>query len=132
MPALLFVGIKAVIIQDGKLLVLKRARGMHGPFWEVPGGRMETGETIEATLRRELQEEIHVVPTAIGKVKAIYKKPEILPEGNELFLTFVAVTLPAQATITISNEHTEYRWVNKAEASTFTPPLNALYDQFLL
>lgn len=49
------ISLKAVIYdKDGHLLVTNEA----GRGWHLPGGGMEHGETIEAALRRELQEEI--------------------------------------------------------------------------
>jgi 8-oxo-dGTP diphosphatase len=44
-----------VVIEDGKLLLLKRKK--HGHF-ELPGGRIEPGETKEAAAVREAKEEI--------------------------------------------------------------------------
>jgi 8-oxo-dGTP pyrophosphatase MutT (NUDIX family) len=44
----------AVILDRGRVL-LQRAE--HEPFWTLPGGRSDAGETAEATVRRELLEE---------------------------------------------------------------------------
>jgi len=48
------VAIKAVIIQDGKLLITKEREGWYG----LPGGGLEHGETPNASIARELEEEI--------------------------------------------------------------------------
>lgn len=50
------VSIKDVLIIDGKALLLKNERNE----WDLPGGRIELGETLENCLRGELQEEISV------------------------------------------------------------------------
>ena len=48
------VGCAAIIIRDGKFLMIKRA-GTHGPgTWSVPGGWQEIGETFEQATRREV------------------------------------------------------------------------------
>lgn len=54
-----YVGIKGVIVNDGKVLML-RANAALGrrDIWEIPGGRIDDEENIEQTLRRELQEEL--------------------------------------------------------------------------
>jgi 8-oxo-dGTP diphosphatase len=49
--------IKAIIIRDGRLLVL-RNRDAAGDWYMLPGGGQESGETVPAALRRECQEEI--------------------------------------------------------------------------
>ncbi len=51
----------AVIIRDGKLLIAQRAAGdRFGGRWELPGGKVEPGETLAGCLARELAEELGV------------------------------------------------------------------------
>jgi 8-oxo-dGTP diphosphatase len=49
--------IKAIIIRDGRLLVLK-SRDAEGDWYMLPGGGQEAGETVPAALCRECLEEI--------------------------------------------------------------------------
>jgi mutator protein MutT len=49
----------AVIVRDGQILITRRKEGVHLPgLWEFPGGKRNFGETIEACLLREVQEEL--------------------------------------------------------------------------
>lgn len=51
----------AVIAHRGRYLVTRRAAGRHlGGLWEFPGGKRHPGESLEACLRRELEEELGV------------------------------------------------------------------------
>lgn len=49
---------------DGLVLIAKRPLDKHqGGLWEFPGGKVEVGETVEAALARELQEELNITVT---------------------------------------------------------------------
>lgn len=51
------VAIRALIIQDNKVLLVKEASD---EWWALPGGGVDHGETIESTLMREVEEELGV------------------------------------------------------------------------
>jgi 8-oxo-dGTP diphosphatase len=50
-------GIGAVIIHDGKILLVKRGSEPGKGKWSIPGGIVELGETVEETTVREVKEE---------------------------------------------------------------------------
>lgn len=59
--------------ERGELLIAQRPPdGLLGGLWEFPGGKQEAGETLQACLYRELQEELNI-DVAIGELFAVVK-----------------------------------------------------------
>ena len=55
------VAVGVLIRPDGDFLLTSRPPGkVYEGYWEFPGGKLESGESVETALRRELQEEIGV------------------------------------------------------------------------
>lgn len=52
------VAARILIVQDGKVLLVKEAVG--GTWWALPGGGVDHGETVESSLVREAEEELGV------------------------------------------------------------------------
>ena len=63
--------VAAVIERDGLILVAQRLAGSHAGKWEFPGGKVEPGESPEAALRREIDEEFGVEITVGGRIIAV-------------------------------------------------------------
>ena len=59
-----FVVCAALIDVDGRVLIQERpANKPYAGFWEFPGGKVDAGETPQAALKRELQEELGITTT---------------------------------------------------------------------
>jgi 8-oxo-dGTP diphosphatase len=55
------VAVGILVDAQGRYLLTTRPPGKaYAGYWEFPGGKLETGETVDQALRRELQEEIGV------------------------------------------------------------------------
>jgi ADP-ribose pyrophosphatase YjhB (NUDIX family) len=57
-------GVLAMVVKDGKILLVKRAKDPDKDKWGLPGGMIEEGETPELAAMRELFEETAVVADA--------------------------------------------------------------------
>lgn len=56
-PARPEVAVGAVVVHEGRLLLIRRGRGPAVGQWSVPGGRVEWGETLAEAVEREVAEE---------------------------------------------------------------------------
>jgi 8-oxo-dGTP diphosphatase len=52
-----FIGVAAIIVKDGRVLLGKRIGKHGGGTWAPPGGKLEKGEEFEASVAREALEE---------------------------------------------------------------------------
>ena len=79
----------ALVDGEGKVLLQKRAAGrqMEG-LWEFPGGKIDSGETPEAALVRELKEELGIEAEASSLAPAAFASAP-LGERHLLLLLYV-------------------------------------------
>ncbi len=78
------VGVGAVVIQNGKVLLIQRGIQPSRGLWAIPGGNMELGETLKETAEREMMEETGIVIEAGDPIHA-FDFIERDDEGNILY-----------------------------------------------
>jgi 8-oxo-dGTP diphosphatase len=112
--------VAAVIEQHGKFLVARRPHGTHlAGYWEFPGGKVHDGETLEAALGREIQEELN---TGISDVTEIFQTSHAYPERS-IELHFFRGTLTGPPEPALGQE---LRWIGRDEFTTLAfPPADA-------
>ena len=120
------VGVKALIEnKSGQLLLVKADISTHRSqtvaYWDIPGGRIQEGQTAITTLKREVSEEAGITKlSGIKFFSAVISNHEIPLENGKksgLLLMIYRVTIPDKTKITLSEEHTGVEWVDKKEAA---------------
>lgn len=119
-------GIKALIKNSaGQILLLKvnkeKLKVFDGEaYWDIPGGRIQKGSTVEETLVREVEEEIGIKEiTNIKPFSMVLSKIRI-PQGEDsvgLILGAYICEIPENSNIKLSDEHIEANWFTPLEAS---------------
>jgi len=124
-----FVAASAAIIRDGKVLVVRRARApAHGVF-SLPGGVVETGETLHEAVAREVLEEtsLTIEPVALaGYRETIVRDKDDRVERHFVILPFAARWIAGEPVL--NEELSEWRWVDQDELASLqtTPGLAAI------
>ena len=106
----------AVVERDGRFLVTRRLKGSHlEGYWEFPGGKCEHGETLEASLLRELREELGVDAVVGEKIVTI---SHAYPERS-VELNFFAVVLTNEPVPQLGQE---MQWIPREELARLKLP----------
>ena len=110
------VGIGAVIICNGKILLEKRKSEPGRGKWTIPGGLVELGESVEQTVMREVREETSLEvedPKLIDVVNSV-----TTDENGKIKYHFVIVDYFVKlegGTLKAADDAAELRWVKFSE-----------------
>jgi mutator protein MutT len=75
------VGVGAVIVDAGRVLLVKRRYEPLAGHWSIPGGTLELGETLEAGIVREMREETGL-EIQVGPVVDVFDRIILDPEAR--------------------------------------------------
>ncbi|MGC1302932.1 MAG: NUDIX domain-containing protein [Caulobacteraceae bacterium] len=108
-----------VALRDGKLAAVKVTRPGEQPYFDLPGGGIDPGETPQAAVVREFGEETGLVVCArrlLGRANQYMVKSDGVPANNISTLMEVEVTGEAQL-LKIEDDH-DLVWLEPLEAIT--------------
>ncbi|MFJ7213580.1 NUDIX domain-containing protein [Amycolatopsis sp. NPDC098790] len=93
------VSIKGVLIRDDRVLLVHNERDE----WELPGGRIEPGETPEETVAREITEETGL-PVEVAEILDSWMYHIAVASKNVFIVTYGCTTASTAAPV-LSHEH---------------------------
>ncbi|MEJ2782829.1 (deoxy)nucleoside triphosphate pyrophosphohydrolase [Methanobrevibacter smithii] len=104
--------VAAIIQKENKILATKRGYGEFINLWEFPGGKIESGETKEQALVREIKEELNI-EISVDKfaIDIEYQYPNFY-----LFMSCFMCSIK-EGSIELL-EHNDGKWITKEELNT--------------
>lgn len=123
------VGVAAVVLRDGRVLLGERI-GSHGAHtWATPGGHLELGESIEECAKRETFEETGLV---VNSFQNLGFTNDIFEKENKHYVTLFVVTSCSigEPQIIEPEKCKQWKWFNLDELPEplFLPLTNLLKD----
>ena len=107
--------VNGLLMREGQILLARRSKGrrFYANCWSFPGGHIETNETADEALVRELREEIGVTPLQFQLIAQISHQPE--PSHDYRFHLFSVTQWKGEPEIR-DDEHSELQWMAIEEA----------------
>lgn len=102
-------GCGAAIVQDGRLLLVRRLRAPEAGCWGLPGGKVDWLEPVEQAVRREIEEELAIRLTALQLLCVV---DQIDAQRGEHWLTpvYLAETFEGQVRNVEPEKHSDVAW----------------------
>ncbi|EKE11832.1 MAG: Mutator MutT related protein [uncultured bacterium] len=104
--------VKAIIIKNEKFLVIQHTLDDGTLFWDIPGGKIEFGESPYDALLRETEEETHLKIESMKPVGFwwFFRKAD----GHQVVCTTFICEVQSK-TLELLQVEEEFKWVTKEE-----------------
>jgi 8-oxo-dGTP diphosphatase len=114
-----------IVEEKGMVLLIKRSERSNAfpNFYAIPGGKVDSGESVEEAAVREAKEEIGVEVKLIGKL-GVYSEPGRDPRGNYVSTVFIGEIMGDQKPVA-GDDAKSYEWVDVYKAAR---ELNMAFD----
>jgi 8-oxo-dGTP diphosphatase len=100
----------AVILRDGKLFAACRGQGKNlAGYWEFPGGKVESGETLLECIKREMLEELNML---INPIKVL---PHTFHDYENFSIDLYPVVCEVENEKFELREHTDAGWFTRQQ-----------------
>ncbi len=97
-----------LIVNKGRLLLMKRTNTPAKGLWFTPGGRIYKGESLQAAVNRVLKEETGLDPDSIKQVGAMSHDWAEAQTITVFYTVNVSTDTPE-----MNEEHDEYKWIQE-------------------
>lgn len=84
-----------IIVEDEKVVLIKRLNNPYKDCWAIPGGFVDYGERVEDAAVREAREETSL-EVELTKLVGVYSDPDRDPRGHTVSITYTARIIGGQ------------------------------------
>jgi mutator protein MutT len=109
------IGVGAVVVEQGRVLLVRRGTEPLKGHWSLPGGLVEVGEALSAAVVREVREETSLV---VEPVELIELLDRIQRQGERVHYHYVIADYlcrPVGGELQAASDADATRWVERAE-----------------
>lgn len=110
------VGVGAIIIKDGRVVLVKRAHAPIQGQWSIPGGVLEVGELVREAAVREAREETGLIVEP-GELLGVYDRilhdPDKRVQYHYVLIDFLC--RPTGGDLRAASDAAEVRWFTRDE-----------------
>jgi len=121
-PQAPLVGVGAVIVHEGRVLLVRRGREPLKGHWTLPGGLLELGEALEDGVTREVREETGLIVEPLELVELIDRIDHVSGRESERVRYHYVIAdylcRVAGGALCAASDADEVRWVERSEWSS--------------
>ena len=111
--SIFYIAAHALILnEDNKVLTLRRseANDYKPLYWDIPGGTVDVGETVEETLEREINEETSLIIKPIKPIY-VYSNLDQVPKRQTAQIIYLCKYISGKVVLN-PEEHDEFKWID--------------------
>jgi len=118
-PVAPMVGVGAVVVDEGRVLLVRRGHEPLKGQWSLPGGLLELGESLEAGVVREISEETGLTVKPVELIELLDRiHRETTGEGERVRYHYVIADYLCRVvggTLNAASDAEAVRWIERAE-----------------
>lgn len=119
------ISVKALVFNDKNEVLLVREGGKE---WDIPGGGIDHGESIENTLRRELEEEINLKGHFAHRVISV-ENPTFVESHHFWLVRIIYAVWPDNLELSAGKDSEEIRFISIDDLKRSESPYERIYAE---